>query len=91
MGTTVSGSVMPVCCGQPEAGVRAMCTESTRSFARAMEDPTTPVANRMTMVSAATMMTVRRMCFARARARAASRYSTRPAESGSPSAERPPR
>ncbi len=88
---TASGSVMPVCCGQPAAGASAMTAVSTRSFARAMEDPTAPVANRTRMVSTATMMTVRRMRRVRTRARAASRYSTRPAESVSPSAECPPR
>ena len=60
MGCTAVSSPRPVCCGQPTAGDRAMCTVSTRSFTRAMDAPTAPVANRVTSISAARMMTVRR-------------------------------
>ena len=56
---------------------------SAQSLAMATELPTMPVVNSTTSVSATTMSAVRRMRRFRTRSRACSRYSTRPAESGS--------
>ena len=90
-GSMTVSSLMPVCWGQPALGVMAICTLSTRSLTRAMEVPTMPVAIRIKMVSAATMSAPCRSRRLRTRCRAASRYSTRPSESGSPLTGRPPR
>ena len=62
---------------------------SMKSFAIVTELPTTPVANRTTAVSSTSRTAVRRMRRVRTRWRACSRYSTRPAESGSSFSERP--
>ena len=65
-----------------------MWAVSMKSFAIVTELPTTPVAN-STAVSSTSRTTVRRMRRVRTRWRACSRYSTRPAESGSSFSERP--
>ena len=91
MGSTRVGSITPVCWGQPGPGIRAMRVVSTQSLTSATELPTSPVVNSTTAVSTATMSAVRRSRRARPRARACSRYSTRPAESGSSLSGRWPR
>lgn len=84
-------SMTPVCWGQPVPGKSRMRAVSAQSLAMATELPTMPVVNSTTSVSATTMSAVRRMRRFRTRSRACSRYSTRPAESGSSDTGRGPR
>ena len=84
-------SITPVCWGQPVPGKSRMRAVSAQSLAMATELPTMPVVNSTTSVNATTMSAVRRMRRFRTRSRACSRYSTRPAESGSSDTGRVPR